>query len=123
MSVIECRDCNEKNCNGCNIYTLAQMLNHGKFGHMMDDNNCIQPDAFTDGTFRLWIPIAEKLPMGHRHLIVRCLFHTGVNGIVMDYPTVTTYRDGKFACSRENVEVTHWMAFPGLPRDSQEAQE
>lgn len=44
MSKIVCRDCKSLDCSGCNIYNLAQMLNAGKFGLIMDENYSIQTE-------------------------------------------------------------------------------
>ena len=45
IEIIECRDCESKNCYGCNILTLAEMLNNGAFDGMMDDHHSIIPAA------------------------------------------------------------------------------
>lgn len=42
---IGCKDCASKNCAGCNIFTLATMLNNGAFDGMMDDHRSIIPAA------------------------------------------------------------------------------
>ena len=43
--IIECRDCVSKNCHGCNVLTLSQMLDHGKFDSIMDEHHTINPAA------------------------------------------------------------------------------
>lgn len=45
IEVIECRACDSKNCYGCNILTLAEMLNNGAFDGMMDEHHSIIPAA------------------------------------------------------------------------------
>lgn len=45
IEIIECRDCESKNCYGCNILTLAEMLNSGAFDGMMDEHHSIIPAA------------------------------------------------------------------------------
>ena len=45
IEIIECRDCDSKNCDGCNIFTLAEMINNGAFDGMMDEHHCIIPAA------------------------------------------------------------------------------
>lgn len=42
---IECRNCDSPYCNGCNIHTLAMMLNNGKFDCLMGDDYSINPAA------------------------------------------------------------------------------
>jgi hypothetical protein len=42
---IDCRNCDSPNCKGCNIYTLATMLNAGKFDCLMNANRSINPAA------------------------------------------------------------------------------
>ena len=42
---IDCRNCDSPNCKGCNIYTLATMLNAGKFDCLMNANRSINPTA------------------------------------------------------------------------------
>ena len=46
--LIECRRCDSPNCKGCNMYTLATMLNHGKFNSIMDDHHSINPSAYVE---------------------------------------------------------------------------
>lgn len=43
---IECRNCSSPDCHGCNVYTLATMLNTGKFDCLMNGNRCV--DRFAD---------------------------------------------------------------------------
>ena len=38
---ISCRNCDSPYCNGCNIYTLATMLQAGKFDCLMDENRSV----------------------------------------------------------------------------------
>ena len=45
IEIIECRDCESKNCYGCNVLTLSQMLNKGKFDSLMDEHHSINPAA------------------------------------------------------------------------------
>ena len=45
IEIIECRDCVSKNCDGCNVFTLSQMLDHGKFDSIMDEHHTINPAA------------------------------------------------------------------------------
>jgi hypothetical protein len=45
IEIIECRDCESKNCHGCNVLTLSQMLNQGKFDSLMDEHHSINPAA------------------------------------------------------------------------------
>ena len=42
---IDCRRCDSLRCDGCNLNTLANMLNHGKFDCIMGDNHTINPAA------------------------------------------------------------------------------
>lgn len=42
---IGCRNCGSPNCKGCNIYTLATMLNNGKFDCLMDGKHSVNPWA------------------------------------------------------------------------------
>ena len=41
MSLIPCRDCSSPRCEGCNTYTLSQMLHKGRFDCLMDGNRTI----------------------------------------------------------------------------------
>lgn len=43
---IGCRNCSSPDCRGCNVYTLATMLNTGKFDCLMNGNRCV--DRFAD---------------------------------------------------------------------------
>lgn len=45
IEIIECRDCESKNCDGCNIFVLSQMLNDGKLDSLMDAHHSIIPAA------------------------------------------------------------------------------
>ena len=38
---IGCRTCNSEDCTGCNVYTLATMLDNGKFDNLTDNNRTI----------------------------------------------------------------------------------
>ena len=40
---IGCRSCPSPSCKGCNINTLAKMLDNGAFKRITDDYNCIIP--------------------------------------------------------------------------------
>lgn len=42
---IECRNCDSPYCDGCNIYSLATMLNNGKFDCLMNNNHSINCSA------------------------------------------------------------------------------
>lgn len=41
VRLIECRSCAERNCKGCNVYTLSKMLQRGDFDCMMDEHHSI----------------------------------------------------------------------------------
>ncbi len=41
VRLIGCRRCDERNCKGCNIYTLSEMLRRGEFDCMMDEHHSI----------------------------------------------------------------------------------
>ena len=45
IEIIECRDCESKNCDGCNVFVLSQMLNDGKLDSLMDEHHSIIPAA------------------------------------------------------------------------------
>ena len=49
VRLIECRSCDSKNCNGCNVFTLANMLHNGDFDCLMDEHKSI---AFTPESLR-----------------------------------------------------------------------
>lgn len=42
---IGCRNCSSPSCKGCNIYTLATMLENGKFDCLMNGNRSVNPWA------------------------------------------------------------------------------
>lgn len=42
---IECRNCDSPYCDGCNIYSLATMLNNGKFDCLLGNNHSINCSA------------------------------------------------------------------------------
>ena len=42
---IGCRNCGSPDCKGCNIHTLATMLNNGKFDCLMNGNRSVNPFA------------------------------------------------------------------------------
>lgn len=42
---IECRNCDSPYCDGCNLYSLATMLNNGKFDCIMDNKRSINCSA------------------------------------------------------------------------------
>lgn len=41
MSQIGCKDCSERDCRGCNVYTLYEMLEQGKLSRLMNGNHLI----------------------------------------------------------------------------------
>lgn len=41
VRLIGCRSCDERNCKGCNVYTLYKMLQRGEFDCMMDEHHSI----------------------------------------------------------------------------------
>ena len=41
MRLIECRRCDARNCEGCNILTLTEMLHKGKLDCLMDEHRSI----------------------------------------------------------------------------------
>ena len=41
VRLIECRRCDARNCKGCNMYTLSEMLRRGEFDCMMDEHHSI----------------------------------------------------------------------------------
>ena len=49
VRLIECRSCDCKNCNGCNLFTLAEMLHNRDFDCLMDEHKSI---AFTPESLR-----------------------------------------------------------------------
>lgn len=49
VRLIECRSCDCKNCNGCNLFTLAEMLHNRDFDCLMDEHKTI---AFTPESLR-----------------------------------------------------------------------
>jgi hypothetical protein len=41
MRLIECRRCDARNCEGCNMLTLAEMLHKGDLDCLMDEHHSI----------------------------------------------------------------------------------
>jgi hypothetical protein len=65
---ISCRNCGSAYCEGCNIYTLATMLQAGKFDCLMDENRSV--NRFADVAPVVhgeWINITDR-----PHLIYQC---------------------------------------------------
>lgn len=44
MRLIECRGCDARNCEGCNLFELAEMLHKGKLDCLMDEHHSIVID-------------------------------------------------------------------------------
>ena len=65
VRLIECRSCDCKNCSGCNVFTLANMLHNGDFDCLMDEHKSI---AFTPESLRpkgRWIDTGESYEDEH----------------------------------------------------------
>ena len=45
MAEISCKHCGSRDCRGCNIYRLEQMLDAGKLDPLMNENRAIQISA------------------------------------------------------------------------------
>lgn len=45
MAEISCKHCGSRDCRGCNIYRLEQMLDAGKLDELMNENRLIQISA------------------------------------------------------------------------------
>lgn len=72
VRLIECRSCDCKNCSGCNVLTLANMLHNGDFDCLMDEHKSI---AFTPESLRpkgRWIVEYDKYCKQWRHTCNRC---------------------------------------------------
>lgn len=54
MSLIECRSCDSRYCDGCNIYILAGMLHKGELDCLMDAQHTIvlSPESLTNEELR-----------------------------------------------------------------------
>ena len=60
IRLIKCRSCDERNCKGCNVYTLSQMLQRGDFDCLMDARHSI---ARTPESLRpkgRWVTVMDK---------------------------------------------------------------
>lgn len=84
VRLIECRNCDARNCKGCNVYTLSKMLQRGEFDCMMDEHHSIVRAPESLRPKGQWV-VSRKTSDGYeRH---RCS-HCGT-----DAPFVYTYRD------------------------------
>jgi len=63
MALIECRTCNEPNCEGCNQYILNTALKDGWFNNRMDEHYTIQlnEDSSAQESMELTLGEAESL--------------------------------------------------------------
>ena len=52
MSEIQCRKCTSPYCDGCNVFILSNMLQHGKLDSLMTANRSIDYHADVVGVVR-----------------------------------------------------------------------
>ena len=88
---IGCRNCSSPDCKGCNIYTLAKMLNAGKFDCLMNGNRSINPFAdvveVVHGLWE-WREEWETHPETHSCDLISCGWYCTECGIELgDYLT------------------------------------
>ena len=101
---ISCRKCDSRSCEGCNIYTLANMLRHGEMDCLMDDHHSIViPPEILMGKGK-WISAKDDLPPQGEKVLVK----TNTGGrFVIGYNHIFN----RWSCG-SNVAVTHWMHLP-----------
>ena len=80
MAVIRCRACTEPDCTGCNLMTLAQMLDSGRLTALMDSKHTI-------------MPAADVEPVKH------------TKNIAQDYADCD-----QFVCEKCGIELQRWVS-------------
>ena len=118
---IGCRECDSRDCKGCNLKKLETMLKNGKFDCLMNGNRCINPFAYV-APVQEWISVKDRLPESDDEFVLVLANGKPSKNITLEEACeLATYsaEDGwilemwpDWTCAK----ITYWMQLPELPK-------